>query len=364
MEQQGAHRHDHRPKQNETTESVEAMSKNKSIFEELLSVDVARFVEKKGKFSYLSWSYAVSELRQRAPDATWTVCKFPLPDQDPVILAPYCITPAGCFVEVAVTVAGVTLSQVHPVIDERNQTIKLPNAYEINKSIMRCLVKAIALHGLGLNIYAGEDLPMLEETPINAAQKAKMKALCKEHSIGGNAFAVIVGEAPTTFDAAEIAIDKLITAGEAKSKAADPSKSTTSGSAIVDVYVSTPKGMAASQSTTDRTVSGLAGKDDGKPARTTATTTTLPKESSSNGGSPETTTTLLLAFKKAVDRCKSAPAVGLTLADWAERLSLLPARPRLIADGYASGHLKTLAGELQTAEEQRIATILNDLNKE
>lgn len=130
-----------------------------NIFQQLLSTDVKAYVEKKGKFSYLSWSYAIAELRKADPAATWEVIKSPLPDA-PHVLAPYCATPAGCFVEVAVTVQGVRLSQVHPVIDERNQTITNPKADAINKSIMRCLVKAIALHGLGLHIYAGEDLPL------------------------------------------------------------------------------------------------------------------------------------------------------------------------------------------------------------
>ena len=132
-----------------------------NIFQQLLSTDVKAYVEKKGKFSYLSWSYAIAELRKADPAATWEVIKSPLPDA-PHVLAPYCATPAGCFVEVAVTVQGVRLSQVHPVIDERNQTIANPKADAINKSIMRCLVKAIALHGLGLHIYAGEDLPLGE----------------------------------------------------------------------------------------------------------------------------------------------------------------------------------------------------------
>jgi hypothetical protein len=130
-----------------------------SVFAALLSTDVSRHVERKGKFFYLSWSYAVAELGRVDPTATWEVIKFPLPDA-PHVHAPYCATPAGCFVEVAVTVQGRRLSQVHPVIDERNATIANPKADQINKSIMRCLVKAIALHGLGLNIYAGEDLPL------------------------------------------------------------------------------------------------------------------------------------------------------------------------------------------------------------
>ena len=130
-----------------------------NIFEKLYKINVKEHVEKKGNFSYLSWPYAVAELRKAAPDATWETVKFNG--------LPYCETKAGCFVEVAVTVNGITLSQIHPVLDMRNQTILAPNAFQINTSIQRCLVKAIALHGLGLYIYAGEDLP--EEALGNTA---------------------------------------------------------------------------------------------------------------------------------------------------------------------------------------------------
>jgi len=125
-----------------------------NLFNELYKIDVKQHIEKKGQFSYLSWPYAVAELRKAAPDATWETIKFDG--------KPYCETKAGCFVEVAVTVNGITLSQIHPVLDMRNQTIPAPNAFQINTSIQRCLVKAIALHGLGLYIYAGEDLPEVE----------------------------------------------------------------------------------------------------------------------------------------------------------------------------------------------------------
>ena len=61
--------------------------------------------------------------------------------------------------DVSVTVKAITLSQIHPVLDSKNRPILAPTAFDINTSIQRCLVKAIALHGLGLYIYAGEDLP-------------------------------------------------------------------------------------------------------------------------------------------------------------------------------------------------------------
>ena len=130
-----------------------------NYFDELSKVDCSKHIEKKGRFSYLSWPFAVSELRKRHPDATWEVVK----SKDGL---PYVYTESGCFVEVAVTVNGVTLSQIHPVLDNNNRTIASPNAFQINTSIQRCLVKAIALHGLGLYIYAGEDLPEQYEDPM------------------------------------------------------------------------------------------------------------------------------------------------------------------------------------------------------
>jgi len=124
-----------------------------NYFAALSAINVNEHVEKKGGFSYLSWPYAVAQLRLAEPTATWETRRF-----DGL---PYLATEAGVFVEVAVTVQGVTLSQIHPVLDARNRPIPQPTAFDINTSIQRCLVKAIALHGLGLYIYAGEDLPAL-----------------------------------------------------------------------------------------------------------------------------------------------------------------------------------------------------------
>lgn len=122
-----------------------------STFSKLAAIDVSKYVEKKGQFSYLSWPFAVHQLRTESPSATWEVKRF-----DGL---PYLATPMGFFVEVSVTVEGITLSQIHPVLNARNQPIQAPTPFDINTSIQRCLVKAIALHGLGLGIYAGEDLP-------------------------------------------------------------------------------------------------------------------------------------------------------------------------------------------------------------
>lgn len=127
-----------------------------NYFARLNAINVNEHVERKGGFSYLSWPYAVARLRLADPTATWEVRRF-----DGL---PYLACAAGVFVEVAVTVQGITLSQVHPVLDGRNRPIAAPTAFDINSSIQRCLVKAIALHGLGLYIYGGEDLPQARQT--------------------------------------------------------------------------------------------------------------------------------------------------------------------------------------------------------
>lgn len=144
-----------------------------NYFAELNKVNCAEHVEKKNGFSYLSWPFAISELRKRHPQAIWEVCRF-----DGM---PYLKTDCGYFVEVAVTVEGVRLSQIHPVLDHRNKPIPSPDPFHINTSIQRCLVKAIALHGLGLFIYAGEDLPEGDEKDHGTKENGMKKAFAAPH---------------------------------------------------------------------------------------------------------------------------------------------------------------------------------------
>jgi len=138
-----------------------------NYFAELSAISVGENIEKKGEFSYLSWPYAVAQLRLFDETATWEVKRF-----DGL---PFLTTDFGTFVEVAVTVRGVTLSQIHPVLDADNHVLLAPSAFDINTSIQRCLVKAIALHGLGISIYAGEDLPHVDgqEKPVKPVTTAK-----------------------------------------------------------------------------------------------------------------------------------------------------------------------------------------------
>src|SRR6266581_4214794 len=129
-----------------------------NYFARLSKINVSEHIERKGDFAFLSWPYAVAQPRLADPTACWQVRRS---DEG----LPYLKTETGYFVEVAVTVQGITLSQVHPVLDGKNRPLLEPTAFDINTSIQRCLVKAIALHGLGLYIYAGEDLPNGEEPP-------------------------------------------------------------------------------------------------------------------------------------------------------------------------------------------------------
>ena len=163
------------------------MTDHVNYFARLFAVNVNAHLEKKGGFSYLSWPFAVAQLRLADPSATWEVRRFNG--------LPYLASEAGVFVEVAVTVQGVTLSQIHPVLDGRNRPLLAPSAFDINTSIQRCLVKAIALHGLGLYVYAGEDLPQpVAEAANDSSQGATTPApVCPTGRAAGSAAPTITG---------------------------------------------------------------------------------------------------------------------------------------------------------------------------
>jgi|TARA_B100000315_G_scaffold123367_1_gene113394 hypothetical protein len=141
-----------------------------SVFAILDSMNVNEYTEEKGQFTYLSWTFAVRELLKVDPQATWEICEYQQADGE---TAPYMMTAAGAFVKVKVWVGGICREQVHPVLNNYNKTAEEPNAFDVNKSIMRCLTKAIALHGLGLYIYAGEDLPEDRE-PVSEEENTRL----------------------------------------------------------------------------------------------------------------------------------------------------------------------------------------------
>jgi hypothetical protein len=120
------------------------------VFKVLNNVDVMPLTKKKGNFDYLSWSNAVREASKLFPTMTWEMTKW---DH-----LPYLKTEVGYFVECSVTIEGLVKTQMMPVLDFKNQTATAPKANDINKSQMRALTKAIALHGLGIDLWAGEDI--------------------------------------------------------------------------------------------------------------------------------------------------------------------------------------------------------------
>ena len=121
-------------------------------FEELLSLNVNDKTEKKNGLTYLSWAWAWAEFVKVYQDATYKVVK----NENGM---PYFKDESGAFCYTEITAGGVTHEMWLPVMNNMNKAILQPNAFEINKTIMRCLAKNLAMFGLGLYIYAGEDLP-------------------------------------------------------------------------------------------------------------------------------------------------------------------------------------------------------------
>jgi hypothetical protein len=109
-------------------------------------INVNEKTEKKGNLTYLSWTYAVDELLQKDPMATW---EFPDPKLYGDTMMVFC----------NVTAFGKTMKMHLPVMDNRNNALKNPDARKISDSMMRALAKCIACFGIGLYIYAGSDLP-------------------------------------------------------------------------------------------------------------------------------------------------------------------------------------------------------------
>lgn len=157
------------------------MADKKSVFETLSAVDVSKHVEvismRKGPaLKYVSWAWAWNMVKSIYPSANRVIEEFPeyrFNEKTGAWYATgqmldYRITPEGCEVKVTVTIEDETYSERLYVMDMRNQPVAKPNIAQINKTQQRCLVKALAMAGLGLNLYAGEDLPMAD---INEADK-------------------------------------------------------------------------------------------------------------------------------------------------------------------------------------------------
>jgi hypothetical protein len=159
-------------------------------FEKLYRVNVNDYTEEKNGLTYLSWANAWAEVKKIYPDAQYTIKRF---DNN----LPYVYDEnTGYMVFTDVTIEGLTYEMWLPVMDGANKamkntaytyktkygekTVEPATMFDINKTIMRCLVKNLAMFGLGLYIYAGEDLPETEPEKITAEQATILSNLLKE----------------------------------------------------------------------------------------------------------------------------------------------------------------------------------------
>ena len=143
---------------------------------ELLKINVNGHLEKKGNLSYLSWAWAWAEVLKIDPGARWTAHEW---DNSPVMY----LRNGTAMVKVSVEIKGDIKTCILPVMDNRNRAIVDPDAFAVNTAIMRCLAKAIAMHGLGLYIYAGEDLPEAEKAEPNPEVLAQIAAAADQPTL-------------------------------------------------------------------------------------------------------------------------------------------------------------------------------------
>jgi hypothetical protein len=134
----------------------------------LLKLNVQDHVEKKNGLTYLSWAWAWAEALKADPTATFHVDTFQRADATTI---PYMDINGTAMVWVRTTLFSKEMTCMLPVMDHRNKPIQNPDAFQVNTAIMRCLTKCLAMHGLGLYIYAGEDLP--EDDGVVPAPKPK-----------------------------------------------------------------------------------------------------------------------------------------------------------------------------------------------
>ena len=134
--------------------------------EQLLKTNVNEHTEKKNGLTYLSWAWAWAEALKADPAATYKVETFEeFGENGRMRTVPYMSINGTAMVMVTVTLFGKPMTCQLPVMDYRNKAIPDPDAFAVNTAIMRCMTKALSLHGLGLYIYAGEDLPQEGEVP-------------------------------------------------------------------------------------------------------------------------------------------------------------------------------------------------------
>lgn len=139
-----------------------------NVFRTLFDINVNDHTEEKNGLTYLSWGFAWAEVKKNFPDATYTVYE----NKDGWN---YHTDGKTAWVKTGVTINGLEHIEYLPVMDFKNKSITLDNltSFDVNKAIQRSLTKACARHGLGLYIYAGEDLPEADLAPMDGDRRAK-----------------------------------------------------------------------------------------------------------------------------------------------------------------------------------------------
>lgn len=165
---------------------------NESVFSKLNSINVNDKTEKKNGLTYLSWAWAWGEVKKLYPDATYTIYENTLPSG---YVVNYFTDGRTSYVKTGVTINNLEHIEELPVMDYRNKSILLENmtSFDVNKTIQRSLTKALARHGLGLYIYAGEDLPedekdnelekIIDKTKVQALNKSIENAGIKDQVV-------------------------------------------------------------------------------------------------------------------------------------------------------------------------------------
>lgn len=156
------------------------MESGKSVYETLSKINVNEHTEKKNGLTYLSWAWAWAKVKENYPDAVYTIYE----NADGLF---YHTDGKTAWVKTGVKIGDIEHIEYLPVMDYKNRSIPLDQitSFAVNTAIQRSLTKAVARHGLGLYIYAGEDLPE-EETkaedvkkPIDSVKKKALVAMCK-----------------------------------------------------------------------------------------------------------------------------------------------------------------------------------------
>jgi hypothetical protein len=132
-----------------------------AVWKNLSAINVSEHIEKKGNLSYLSWTWAYSQLLDVYPNSYYEFSENTVyPDGSVEV---HCTVTVVCSTD---SEKSVSRSMWLPVMDNRNNAVINPNARQVSDTKMRCLVKCIAMHGLGIYIYAGEDLPQAEAAEL------------------------------------------------------------------------------------------------------------------------------------------------------------------------------------------------------